>query len=117
LKLVGGIYRGHGPLEKFRVRVLDRSHPVTRGVHDYEVADEQHTPTPDSGKVHLLLESRSDEGVIGTAGWAYQAGKGRVCYLANGHTREALRHPEFQKLVRNGVQWCLRLNDSSQEAK
>src|SRR6185312_2764204 len=43
LRMVGGTYRGHGPLERFRVRVVDRSHPVTRGVSDYEVADEQHT--------------------------------------------------------------------------
>jgi type 1 glutamine amidotransferase len=111
LHLVGGRYTGHGPLERFAVKVVDREHPVTRGVTDYVVADEQHTPIPDAGKVHLLLESRSDEGVIAPSGWVRQAGRGRVCHLANGHTKEAQAHPEFQKLVRNGARWCLGLGD------
>ncbi|HEV3121740.1 MAG TPA: ThuA domain-containing protein [Isosphaeraceae bacterium] len=108
LKLLGGTYKGHGPLETFRVKVVDRSHAVTRGVADYEVADEQHTPSPDLAKVHLLLESRSAEGILGAAGWAHEAGQGRVCYLANGHTREAMFHPEYQKLLQNAVRWCLK---------
>ena len=32
LDLVGGRYIGHGPLERFRVEVVDPDHPVTRGV-------------------------------------------------------------------------------------
>ncbi|HWE35432.1 MAG TPA: ThuA domain-containing protein [Isosphaeraceae bacterium] len=107
LRLLGGTYNSHGPLERFRVTVVDRSHPITRGVADFEVADEQHTPVPDRAKVHLLLESRSAEGTVGVAGWAHDAGKGRVGYLANGHTREALDHPEYQKLLRNAALWCL----------
>jgi type 1 glutamine amidotransferase len=107
LKLMGGRYIGHGPLERFRVEVTDRDHPVTRGVRDFSVADEQHTPVPDKGKVHLLLQNRSDEGKTAPAGWTVESGRGRVCHLANGHTREALLHPMFQLLMRNGVQWCL----------
>lgn len=106
LKLAGGTYQGHGPLERFRVNVINKTHPITNGVADFEVADEQHTPTPDKAKVELLLESRSDEGTIGAAGWCYTSGQGRVCYLANGHTREAQFHPEFQKLLRNAMTWC-----------
>ena len=37
----------HGPLERFRVEVVDSQHPVTRGVEAFFVADEQHTPQPD----------------------------------------------------------------------
>ena len=32
LDLVGGRYIGHGPLERFRVEVVDETHPITRGV-------------------------------------------------------------------------------------
>jgi type 1 glutamine amidotransferase len=106
LELLGGTYRGHGPLERFRVAVVDRDHPITRGVADFEVADEQHTPIPDRQKVRLLLESRSAEGILGAAGWVRSVGRGRVCYLANGHTREALDHPEYQKLLRNAATWA-----------
>ncbi len=108
LELVGGAYTGHGPLERFRVEVVDREHPVTRGVSDFSVADEQHTPVYDKNKVHLLLQNRSDDGTVAAAGWAYEPGKGRLCHLANGHTREALSHPMYQRLMKNAINWCLR---------
>ena len=103
LRLVGGRYIGHGPLERFRVEVVDHDHPVTRGVQDFSVADEQHTPPIDAEKVHLLLRNRSDDGQTAAAGWVYEPGQGRLCHLANGHTRESLAHPMYQRLMRNAV--------------
>jgi type 1 glutamine amidotransferase len=109
LRLVGGAYTGHGPLERFRVEVVDREHPITRGVSAFSVADEQHAPRYDEAKVHLLLRSRTDDGkTVAAAGWTREPGKGRLCHLAPGHTREALLHPMYQRLLRNAVQWCLR---------
>jgi type 1 glutamine amidotransferase len=106
LRLVGGRYIGHGPLERFRVEVVDREHPITRGVENFSVADEQHTPPVDAQRVHLLLRNRSDDGQTAAAGWCYEPGKGRLCHLANGHTREALNHPMYQRLMQNAVRWC-----------
>ncbi len=108
LELLGGTFKGHGPLERFRVKVHDADHPITRGVESFEVPDEQHTPVPNLDKVHIFLKSYSERGVEGTAGWAYDFGKGRVCYLANGHTRESLAHPMVQRLLRNAINWCLK---------
>ena len=108
LDLVGGRYIGHGPLERFRVTVVDRDHPITQGVEDFSVADEQHTPPYQEGKVHLLLRNRSDDGEReAAAGWVYEPGKGRLVHLAPGHTREAMEHPMFQRLMRNSVEWLL----------
>jgi type 1 glutamine amidotransferase len=108
LELLAGTFKGHGPLERFRVKVHDTDHPITRGVESFEVADEQHTPVPNLDKVHIFLKSYSERGVEGTAGWAYDVGKGRVCYLAHGHTRESLAHPMAQLLMRNAINWCLK---------
>ena len=96
--------------ERFRVEVVDPNHPITRGVADFSIADEQHTPPYDMGKVHLLLRNRSDDGAVAAAGWVYEPGKGRLCHLANGHTRESLQHPMYQQLLRNAVRWCLRMD-------
>jgi len=108
LDLVGGNYTGHGPLERFHVEVVDAHHPITRGVKHFSVADEQHTPVYDRDRVHILLHNRSDDGKVAAAGWVREPGRGRVCHLANGHTRESLTHPMFQLLMRNAVNWCLR---------
>jgi hypothetical protein len=109
LKLVGGRYIGHGAYERFRVEVADPNHPITEGAADFTTADEQHTPVIyDEGKVHLILTSRMDNGTSVPAGWAREAGKGRVCHLAGGHPVEPLVHPTYQKILRNAVEWCLR---------
>ena len=113
LNLVGGRYIGHGPLERFRVEVVDRQHPVTRGVENFSCADEQHTPPCDETKVHVLLRNRSDTGQTAAAGWVHKPGQGRLCHLANGHTRESLLHPMYQRLMRNAVHWCLNREDAS----
>lgn len=109
LNLVGGRYIGHGPLERFRVEVVAPNHPVTRGVKTFFAADEQHTPPCDEKKVTVLLRNFNDDGTEkAAAGWAYEPGKGRLVHLAPGHTREALANPQFQLLMRNAVNWCLK---------
>ncbi|HLJ11041.1 MAG TPA: NIPSNAP family protein [Planctomycetaceae bacterium] len=110
LKLAAGRYIGHGPLERFRVEAIDAEHPITRGISPFTVADEQHTPVVDRPRVRMLLRSRSDDGILGDAGWVYEPGSGRLCHLACGHTREALLHPTYQELMRNAMLWCLKLD-------
>ncbi len=108
LKLAAGRYIGHGPLERFRIEPVDREHSITRGIAPYSVADEQHTPVVDLPRVKLLFRSYSDSGVEGAAGWVYEPGAGRLCNLANGHTREALLHPTYQRVLRNAMLWCVK---------
>jgi trehalose utilization protein len=93
-------------LERFRVWPIEHDHPITRGIGPYSVADEQHTPVVDLPRVKLLFRSRSDEGIEGAAGWVLEPGAGRLCHLANGHTREALLHPTYQQVLRNAMLWC-----------
>jgi type 1 glutamine amidotransferase len=108
LKLAAGKYVGHGPLERFRVEPVDDDHPITRGIAAYSVADEQHTPVVDLPRVRQLFRSESDSGVEGVAGWVLEPGAGRLCHLANGHTRDALEHPVYQQVLRNALLWCAR---------
>jgi type 1 glutamine amidotransferase len=108
LNLVGGNYIGHGPLERFKVEVADKNHPITRGLADWWAADEQHTPPYDEKKVRLLLRNRSDEGKVAAAGWAWEPGRGRLAHLASGHTRDALEHPMYRRALGNAVRWLLR---------
>ncbi len=111
----GGAYIGHPPLRPFKVRVINSSHPITQGVQDFIVNDEQHYVEYDKDKKYLLLESENLDGLtfqkLGTkahAGWAYDYGKGRVVFTAVGHTIHALNNPEHMKLQRRAVQWLMR---------
>ena len=104
---MGGYYQGHSPIAPFNVYVVNHNHPITAGVTDYEITDEQHFLWFDYDKVTLLLKSRGQNGMESAAGWAYQYGKGRVAYLANGHTLEIMQHPMAQRLLRNAAKWLL----------
>lgn len=104
-RVTGGYYQGHPPIQPFDVFVAQPAHPITQGVTDYRITDEQHFIWFDYDRVELLLRSRGTDGRESAAGWAYRYGKGRVAYLANGHTLEILRHPMVQRLLHNAAKW------------
>ena len=110
-KLFWGNYGGHPPPAEFTIRVEDRGHPITRGVEDYVVFDEQHMSTYDGDREHLLLRNIAKDNKSAPAGWWREYGQGRFVYLSPGHTPEALNHPMTQRLMRNAVRWLLRLDE------
>ena len=118
-EVMGGAYIDHPALRPFRVSVVNKEHPITRGVQDFIVNDEQHFVTYDKDSKYILLRSENIDGLtdisegrdLGTkaiAGWAYDFGKGRVVFTAVGHTLHALWQPEYFKLQKNAVGWLLR---------
>jgi len=107
-KLFGGDYGGHPKPYVFTVRIENKDHPVTAGVEDFEIFDEQHTVKYFLDREHLLLRSIARDNLASEAGWWRETGKGRFVYLAPGHTPDALGHPMMQRLIRNSVRWLLR---------
>ena len=118
-EVMGGAYIDHPALRPFKVSVVNKEHPITRGVQDFMVNDEQHFVTYDKDPKYILLRSENidgltdisegkDLGAKAIAGWAYDFGKGRVVFTAVGHTLHALWQPEYFKLQKNAVKWLLR---------
>lgn len=113
--VLGAVTEEHPPLRPFRVRIVNTNHPITTGVRDFVVTDEQHFVRYEKDPKHILMQSVNEDGKtwknLGTtsvAGWAYDFGKGRVCYLAPGHLISALWNPEYVKIQQNAVKWLLR---------
>jgi len=111
----GGAYIGHPALRPFKVRVVNRDHPITQDVKDFMVNDEQHYVEYDKDRKYVLLEAENVDsltyqnlGAKSVAGWAYDYGKGRVAFTSPGHTIHALWNPEYIKLQRRAVQWLLK---------
>jgi type 1 glutamine amidotransferase len=104
-RVLGGYYLTHPAIARFQVRVVKQAHPVTQGVEDYEIEDEQHWLWWDYDRVTLLLTNHGADGRQSAAGWAYQHGQGRVVFLANGHTPQAHAHPQFMLLKKNAIHW------------
>jgi len=99
---------------------VNKQHPITQGVQDFMVNDEQHFVTYDKDPQYIFLRSENIDGLTelfegkdlgpkAIAGWAYDFGKGRVVFTAVGHTLHALWQPEYFKLQKNAVRWLLKL--------
>ena len=108
-KLFGGDYGGHPKPYVFTVRVENKDHPITAGVEDFEIYDEQHTVKYYLDKEDLLLRTIARDNLAAPGGWWREMGKGRFCYLSPGHTPDALNHPMMQRLISNAANWLLRL--------
>lgn len=113
--VMGGAYQGHPNIRPFRVTITNRDHPITRGVSDFTVTDEQHFMEYQKDPKFLLMQSVNEDGLTfrnlgatAAAGWAYDYGKGRVCYLSPGHLITAMWNPEYEKIQKNAVRWLLR---------
>jgi len=114
----GAIYTGHPPLIPFKVKIVNRDHPITRGVNDFIVTDDQHYVIYDKDPRHVLMKSQNFSvdytGSHGSQGrececcWAYEYGKGRVCFMSPGHMITTLWNPEYIKVQQNAARWLLR---------
>lgn len=99
----------------FTVKIVDRDHPVTRGVEDFEVASEQYYLHVDPA-VHTLATTTFDgepdvpwvAGVEMPAVYVKQFGEGRVFFAMGGHELEEMERPEMTRLVRQGLEWACR---------
>jgi type 1 glutamine amidotransferase len=112
--VVGALARLHPSIRPFKVKIINHEHPITRGVNDFVVTDEQHFMEYDKDPKFVLARSINEEGLTyegygssSEAAWAYAYGKGRVCFLAPGHNLHSMWNPEYVKLQQNAVRWLL----------
>ncbi len=128
--VIGGYWLRHTEIRPYRVRITNRNHPITKGVNDFVTTGEHHHNQYDKDPHNVFMINESIDGwsynniagdkhfdkelgergfgPSGYAGWAYEYGKGRVCFMAPGHTYDELINAEFVKLQQNAVRWCLK---------
>ena len=98
---------GHGPRSMFKANVVNKEHPITAGLSDFEVDDELYAKLQGSSEINVLVTADSEwskktEPLIFTKSY----GKGRVVHNAFGHDRKALMTPNVQKIITRGVEWA-----------
>lgn len=114
-EVMGGAYIGHPPLRPFCVRPSKSKHPITQGIRDFVVNDEQHYVEYDKDRKHIILEAENIDGLEydshgakSIGGWAYDFGQGRVVFTAVGHTIHAMWAPQYIEIQKRSVQWLLK---------
>ncbi|HEY3416353.1 MAG TPA: ThuA domain-containing protein, partial [Armatimonadota bacterium] len=103
--MLNGEFLHHPEHHEFKVSIVDKEHYLTVRVPDFSVFDEMyHLQNFDPARVTVLAETTWRSQAMPMA-YAREYGKGRVVYLANGHSMQAWHHPEFQKLLVRAVAW------------
>jgi hypothetical protein len=117
--VMGGAFIGHPPLRPFRVRPSANQHPITQGITEFIVNDEQHYLDYDKDQKYIILDAENTDGLdfirqgknLGPksiSGWAYDFGKGRVVFTAVGHTIDAMWAPQYIEIQKRSVRWLLK---------
>lgn len=88
----------------FRVRIADATHPVTRGVMDFDIHDETYGGFVVAADVHKLLTTDHPTSTP-TIGWAKTYSNARVVYLQLGHDKHAFAHPQYRRLLAQAIRW------------
>lgn len=91
--------------QEIDVRVVDKEHPITKGVDDFKIHDETYFKYYTSGTVRVLLETDHPDNDPEIA-WVSHYGKSPVFYLMLGHDSKAWSKPEYSKLLLNGIRWA-----------
>jgi len=110
-KLVGRVWggpqmRGHDPRGPFMVQIVDREHPITRGLKDFETDDELYTCLVGDTPIHLLAQAKSTvDHKEHPMAFTREYGKGRVFLTTLGHDVKAYTNSCVPQLLRHACAW------------
>ena len=110
-QIVGGTSRGHDRLGEFEVKVLNTSHPVTKGVPEtFRITDELYyfNSDPAGAPIEVLAQTSTATGTKKEhpSVWIVKHPKTRIVGIALGHDAKAHDLPAFKTLLTNAVQWA-----------
>jgi type 1 glutamine amidotransferase len=110
-KLVGRVWvmgkSGHNPRSVFHAHVVDKEHPITRGIADFDADDELYAKLQGDTPIHVLVTADSD--------WSHQTeplaftveyGQGRVFQETFGHDGKAIKNESVARLTQRGCEWA-----------
>jgi len=98
--------RAHDPKGPFGVDIVNKEHPITRGMTAFQTDDELYTCLAGQKPVNLLATARSKvDGKDYPMAFVLQYGRGRVFHCALGHDVKAIENPPAAELLRRGCAW------------
>jgi type 1 glutamine amidotransferase len=102
--------RAHDPRGPFGVDIVNKEHPITRGMDSFQTEDELYTCLAGGRPIDLLATARSKvDGKDYPMAFVFKYGKGRVFHCALGHDVKAIENPPAAELLRRGCAWTARL--------
>ena len=113
--MTGGQWVAHpGGVIDYKVNIIDRADPITRGLKDFRMRSEQYYMHTDPGN-EVLAETTFrgvHDGVywikrtVMPVVWKRRYGRSRVFYTSLGHVNEDFNVPEAFEIVKRGMMWA-----------
>ena len=124
-KMIGGSWSkqdpptAHAPYHEFTVKFVDKTHPITAGLGDSYVTNDElyHNMRMQPG-VHVLATAYDDPNNVGKTAeakgtgkdepvlWTTTYGKGRVFHTTMGHDIKAMQVADFRETFIRGTEWA-----------
>ncbi|HOK45280.1 MAG TPA: ThuA domain-containing protein [Bryobacteraceae bacterium] len=105
---------GHARRHVFKVKVVDRTHPIGRALPpEFEADDELYHKMALKPTARVIASAYDDPATGGTGKdepvlWTVPFGSGRVVYFSLGHDRKAMSMPGFVEAFVASVEWAAR---------
>ena len=91
---------------EMNIQVMDREHPITRGIEDFTIIDEGYKDMYIREGIHLLLKTDHPDATPEVA-WTTKYGKGIIFAIALGHDNKAYENPNLRRILHQAIQWCI----------
>ena len=103
--MLNGEFQTHPAMQEFPVVIQDHNHYLTVRMPNFSVTDEMyHLQNFDPDKCTVLATTHW-QGKQMPMVYVREYGKGRLAYIALGHSEQAWQHVEFKKLLLRSIQW------------
>ncbi|QEH37087.1 Trehalose utilization [Aquisphaera giovannonii] len=93
--------------QQIPIRVVDKDHPITRGLEDFVINDEAYGNFYVSPKCHVLLAANHARDT-GPFAWTNEFGKSRIVYFQAGHDAKAWACPSYKEILLRSIRWSTR---------
>src|SRR5690606_3043744 len=121
-KLTGGRYTENQEVDKslqstyehdvwVNVEIIDKMHPVTRGIENFRIYDEVYGNYRILPQVKPLIKTNHPKSTS-VIGWENQFNKSSIIYLQPGHDKNSYESVHYRKLVEQAIKYLERRNKS-----
>ena len=93
--------------QDFIVKIVDKDHPITRGLEDFKIHDETYLNYRVQKNVtRLLTTDYRESGEV--LGWTHTYKNSKVVFIIPGHDKLAYENKNYKKLIDNSINYLSR---------
>jgi type 1 glutamine amidotransferase len=105
-QILGGRFSSHGPVEDFDISPSVEGDEIFGAYPGFTTKDELYLhELKDDIRVHYYTENQGEHVPMV---WTRLHGEGRVCYAGPGHRSATMQIPEYQAILKRGLEWVCR---------